>query len=223
MRDVERVQDLRLGDAVGAGFDHQDRLVGARDDQIQVELLVPLLLRVDDEVAVELSDPDGADVLGNRDLGDGKRGGGAVHRQDVVRVDVVHRKGLRDQLGLAVPPLREEWANRTVDHPRGQRGLLARPRLAAEEGAGDLARGVVLFLDVDGEGEEVHVAVVARGRGAKDHRVAGAHHNGAARLTGELSGLEGDFLSAYLHRDAGYFKHTHMSCSLRPPGWRPFA
>jgi hypothetical protein len=48
----------------------------------------------------------------------------------------------------------------------------------------------VLLLDVDGEGQEVHVAVVARGRGVEDHRVAGAHHDGAARLTSELSGLE---------------------------------
>ena len=121
------------------------------------------------------------------------------------------------------------WVSRC--HPFGKRGRSGRSimravrvafspalRLAAEEGAGDLARGVVLLLDVNGEGEEVHVAVVARGRGAEDHGVAGAHHDGAARLTGELSGLEGDLLAAYLNRDAGYVKHAHMSCSLRPSG-----
>ena len=32
-----------LGDAVGAGLDHQDRLVGAGDDQVELELLVVLL------------------------------------------------------------------------------------------------------------------------------------------------------------------------------------
>ena len=223
MRDVERIQDLGLGDAVGAGLDHQNRLVGARHDQVEIELLEPLLLRIDDEVAVELSDPNGADVLRDGDLGDGERGGGAVHRQDVVGVDVVHGHRLGDQLGLAMPSLREERANRAVDHSRGQRGLLARPCLAAEERARDLARGVMLFLNVNGEGQEVDVAVVARGRRAEDHGVAGAHHNGATRLTGELSGLEGDLLAAYFHRDAAYFEHTHMSCSLRPPGWRPFA
>ena len=38
--DVEGVEDLGLGDAAGAGLDHQDRLVGAGDDQVEVELLV---------------------------------------------------------------------------------------------------------------------------------------------------------------------------------------
>ena len=67
--DVERVEDLGLGDALGAGLDHQDRLVGAGDDQVEVELLVALLGRVDDEVALELADPDRADVLGDREPG----------------------------------------------------------------------------------------------------------------------------------------------------------
>ena len=51
----------------GAGLDHQDRLVGAGDDQVELELLVVLLGGVDDEVAVELADPDRADVGGDRD------------------------------------------------------------------------------------------------------------------------------------------------------------
>src|SRR3954447_15125175 len=111
-----------------------------------------------------------------------------------------------------MPPLREERAQGTIDHPCGQCCLLTRSRLAAEEGAGDLARGIVLLLNVNGEREEVHVADVSRGGGAEDHRVAGAHHDGATRLSGELSGLEGDLLAAYLHRDSAYVEHAHMSC-----------
>ena len=42
--DVERVEDLGLADALGAGLDHQDRLVGAGDDQVELELLRALLL-----------------------------------------------------------------------------------------------------------------------------------------------------------------------------------
>ena len=208
--DVERVEDLLLGDAVGAALDHQDRLVGAGDDQVDLELLVALLLGVDDEVAVELADPDRADVLGDRDRGDRQRRRGAVHRQDVVGVDVVHRHRLADELGLAVPALGEQRADRAVDHPRGQRRLLARARLAAEERARDLARGVVLLLDVDRQRQEVDVAQVAGRRGAEDHRVPGAHDDGSARLAGELSGLEGDLVAADLGRDAGDFEHAHV-------------
>ena len=36
VRDVERVEDLGLGDLVGAGLDHQDRVLGAGDDQVEV-------------------------------------------------------------------------------------------------------------------------------------------------------------------------------------------
>ena len=34
--DVERVEDLGLGDLVRAGLDHQDRVLGARHDQVEV-------------------------------------------------------------------------------------------------------------------------------------------------------------------------------------------
>ena len=44
--DVERVEDLLLGDAVGAGLDHQDRLIGAGDDQVEIELGKVLLVPV---------------------------------------------------------------------------------------------------------------------------------------------------------------------------------
>ena len=44
VRDVERVEDLRLGDLVGARLDHQDRLLGAGDDQVEVGALDEVLL-----------------------------------------------------------------------------------------------------------------------------------------------------------------------------------
>ena len=216
--DVERVEDLGLGDALGAGLDHQDRLVGAGDDQVEFQLLVALLGRVDDEVALELADPDRADVLGDRDFGDRQRRGGAVHREDVVGVDVVDRQRHRDQLGLVVPALGEERADRPVDHARGQRRLLAGFALATEERAGDLARGVHPLLDVDGEGKEVHVAQAAEGCGAEDHRVAGLDHDRATRLLREFARLEGNLAVADIHRDAAYVKHAHLV--VLPPAAR---
>ena len=70
--DVERVEDLRLGDLVGAGLDHQDGLFGAGDDQVEVAAALGavdqrLLGRVDDEVAVDLADADRADGRRQRD------------------------------------------------------------------------------------------------------------------------------------------------------------
>ena len=182
----------------------------AGDDQVHLELLERLLLGVDDEVAVELADPHGADVLRDRDRRDRQRRGGAVHRQDVVGVDVVDRQRLGDQLRLEVPALGEQGPDRTVDHPRGQGRLLTRSRLAAEERAGDLAGRVVLLLDVHRQREEVDITKVAHRRGAEDHRVPGAHDDRSARLPGELAGFEGDLLAADLSRNAAHIKHAHV-------------
>ena len=209
VRDVERVEDVLLGDAVGAGLDHQDRLVGSGDDQVEVELLVELLSRVDDEVAVELADPDRADVLGDGDVGDRERGGCAVHREDVVGVDVVDRHRGRDELRLEVPALGEERADGTVDHARRQRRLLAGACLTAEERARDLARGVVTLLDIHRQRQEVDVTKISLGRGAEDHGVPGAHNDGSARLLGELAGLERNLVVADFDRDTAYFEPTH--------------
>ena len=90
MGDVERVEDLGLGDLVGAGLDHQDRLVGAGHDQVEVGVVDQVLLvGVDDEVAVDLADPHRADRRRERDVGDHQRRRRAVHREDVVRIHVV--------------------------------------------------------------------------------------------------------------------------------------
>ena len=150
--------------------------------------------------------------------GDRQRRGGAVHGEDVVGVDVVDRHRDRDQLGLVVPALGEERADRPVDHARGQRRLLAGFALATEERAGDLARGVHPLLDVDGEGKEVHVAQVADGCGAEDHRVAGLNHDRATRLLREFARLEGNLAVADIHRDAAYVKHAHLV--VLPPAAR---
>ena len=74
---------------------------------------------------------------------------------------VVDAQRDRHELGLEVPALGEERADRPVDHAGGQRALLAGAALALEERAGDLARGVHALLDVDGQREEVDVAEVA--------------------------------------------------------------
>ena len=160
-----------------------------------------LLVGVDDEVAVDLADPHRADRRRERDVGDHQRGGGAVHGEDVVRVDVVDRERDRHELGLVAPALGEQRAERAVDHAGDERRLLARAALALEERAGDLPGRVHALLDVDRQREEVDVAEVAGGGGTEDHRVARADDDGAGGLLGQLAGLERDLLSADLDGD----------------------
>ena len=124
-------------------------------------------LRVDDEVAVDLADPHRADGRRQRDVGDHQRRRGAVHREDVVGVDVVDRKRDRHQLRVIAPFLGEQRADRAVDHARGQRALLAWAALALEERAGDFPGGVHALLDIHRQREEVDVAEAACDRGSK--------------------------------------------------------
>ncbi len=211
--DVERVEHLRLGDLVRAGLDHQDRLVGARDHEVEVGRELLLLGRVDDEVAVDLADPHRADRGRERDVGDRQGGRRAVHREDVVRVVVVDRERDRDELRLVAPALREERAQRAVDHAGDQRRLLAGAALALEERAGDLARGVHPLLDVDGERHEVDVAHVPGGCGAEDAGVAGGDEDGAGGLLGQATRLEVDLRAADLDGNPVHFRHMFLSWS----------
>src|SRR5215213_6598139 len=150
VRDVERIEDLGLCDLVGARLDHQDGLFGAGHHEVERRLEQPLLVGVHEEVALGvLPDPHGAHGHREGDVGHHERGACAVHGEDVVGMLVVDRHRDRDELRVAVPALGEERAQWPVDHARGQGGLLAGPALAAEEAAGDLARGVHPLLYVD--------------------------------------------------------------------------
>ena len=211
VRDVERVEHLGLGDLVGARLDHQDGLVGARDHEVEVGRELLLLGRVDDEVALDLADPDGADGRRERDVGDHQGRRRAVHGEDVVRALVVDRQRDRHELRLIAPALGEQRAQRAVDHAGDQRRLLARAALALEERAGDLAGRVHPLLDVHRERHEVDVADVARRGGAQDAGVAGGDEDGAGGLLGQAARLERDLRATDLDGDLVHFCHVFLS------------
>ena len=74
VRDVEGVEDLRFGDLVGARLDHQDPLARAGHDQVEIGARGQvLLIGVDDEVPIDLADPDSADGHRDRDVRDHQR------------------------------------------------------------------------------------------------------------------------------------------------------
>src|SRR6185437_11095124 len=92
-----------------------------------------------------------------------------------------------DHLRLVLEAFYEQRPDRPVDQARGERLLLARPALALEEAAGDLAGGVGSFLVIDGEGEEIH----AGARALRGHH--GGQHAGLAVLGKDGGvGLAGD-------------------------------
>ena len=62
---------------------------------------------------------------------------------------------VHDDRNVVAHVLREQRADRAVDHAAGEDRLVGRAALTLEEGAGDFAHGVELLLKIDGEGEEV--------------------------------------------------------------------
>ncbi len=192
--ELERVEQHVLRDLLRARLDHRQSVLRSDDDQVERRVLERRQRRVDDELLVDPADAHCADRSEERHRRDHQRRRGAVDAEDVVRGDHVRREDGRNHLHLVLEALRPERPDRAVDHASGENRALARPTLALEEAAGDLARGVHALLDVDRQREEVRAFArlhPADGR-REHHRLARADDDRAVCLLGELAALECD-------------------------------
>ena len=181
-----------FGQELGARLDHHDRVPGARDDEVELGLLELAVGRVDDELAIDPADADGADGARERDLADGQRGRGGDGAEHVRLVLLVGREDRDDELDVVLVALGEEGADRTVGQAGGEGRRLGRARLALDEAARDLARGVHPLLELDREREEVEAGAGVGPVGRAEHEgVAVADGDGTAGEAGELAGLDG--------------------------------
>ena len=200
MRQIECLEELRLGHLIRPGLDHRQAFLRADDDQIERALLELLgECRVDDQLALDQADANRADRAEERHRRDHQGCRDAVDRQDVVRGDHVRREDGGDALNLVAVALRPERPDRAVDHPRGQDRALGRATFTLEETAGDLPGGVRPLLDIDREREEILTlaCVGATLGGREDHGLAGADDDCAVSLLRELARLERDLLPSY--------------------------
>ena len=181
-----------LGQELGARLDHHDRVARAGDDQVELRVGELAVGRVDHELAVDAADADGADRARERDLADAQRGRGGRRAEHVGLVLLVGREDRDDELDVVLVALGEERADGAVGQAGGQRGRLGRARLALDEAARDLARGVHALLELDREREEVEARAGIRPVGGAEHQgVTVANGDGAAGEARELAGLDG--------------------------------
>ena len=160
----DRAQHDLLRQLVGFGFDHQHGRLGAGNHEVQLRRQQFGLGRVQHVLAVDVGHARRADRTVERQAGNGQRRRRADHRGDV-RIHLrIHRHHRGDDLHFVVEAFREQRTDGPVDESRCQRLLFRRAPFALEEPARDLARGVGLFLVVDGQREEVLPG--ARGLGA---------------------------------------------------------
>ncbi len=199
----ERGEHVLFGDLLRAGLEHVDGVLGTGDHQVEIGILGLIEARVDQELA-------GLHVAADAHAGqralEGQAGGhegraGAHDRDDVGLVDLVGREHGRDDLDLVAEPVGKRAADRAVDHASGQRCLLGRARLALDEAAGELARGVHALFEIHRQREEVQILRELRRGGGDEHDgLALTNQDGAAGLLGQLPGLEHVLLAVKLKR-----------------------
>ncbi len=188
-----------LGQELGAGLDHHDRVAGTRDDQVELGVGQLAVRRVDDELATNAADPHRADWARKRDLADREGRGGGDGAEDVGLVLLVRGEDGDHELDVVLVALGEEGPDRAIGQARREGRRLRGPGLALDEAARDLARGVHPLFEFNGEREEVEPgAGVAPVGGAEDHRVAVANGDGAAGQAGQLAGFDGQRSTAEL-------------------------
>ena len=199
VRRFERADDLLFGDLFRAGLDHHDRVIRARDDEIEPRFFALLVRRIDDVVAADQADADARVGLREGNRREGERRGRAGNCQDVGVVLGVCGQQQGDDLSLVAPTGGEERSRRPVDQPAGEDLFFARFAFPLEEAARDSSRGIGVFAVVDGQGQEVDPLsrVCRRAGGDEDHGIAAADDDGAVSLLGEAPGLDRDRSAAH--------------------------
>ena len=208
-----------LGDLLGAGLDHRDEVGRAAQLQVQIGVLALLVGGVDDKLAgLHVA----ADAHAGKRALEGhaakRHGQGSTHNvDDVEGVDLVGDERGGDDVHLVAEAVREARANRTVDHARGERGLLAGTALTLEVATRDAAGCVHLLVEVDGQREEVVVlALLGDDHGVEHRGIALLDQAGAGGLLGKLARLKGVGLAVQL-KGLGY------ECHCSPLPHRPLA
>ena len=177
---------------LGFRFDHQHRVGGAGDDQLELGIDHLVERRIEHVFVVDEADAGGADRALERHARQRQSGGRRDHRHDVGIVLHVVRQHGGDHLGFVAPAIGEQRTDRAVDQAGDQRLLLGGPALALEIAAGNAARGVGLLLVVDGERQEIDAFARRFGGdhgGEHDGLAIGRQHR-AVGLTGDLSGFK---------------------------------
>ncbi len=197
---------------LGFRFDHQHRVGGAGDDQIELGLDHFVERRVEHIFVIDEADTGGTDRALEGRAGNCQRRGGGNQRQNVGVVFHVMRQHGNDDLGLVAPALDEQRTDRTIDQAGDQRLLFGGPAFALEIAAGNASRGIGLFDVVDGQRQEVDAFARRLGGdhgGEHDGLAIGGEH-GAVGLTGDLAGFKPEGTATPIDLDGMNFEHCDL-------------
>jgi hypothetical protein len=111
--------------------------------------------RIDDKPTVDSSHSDCADRSGKRNIGDAKGRRRSIDAENIRVIFAIGTQQDANYLRVVEIPLREEWPQRAIRHPRRQRFFLGRTTFALEIPARNLAGRRRFFPIVNGQREEI--------------------------------------------------------------------
>ncbi len=180
---AERVEHIGLTHLERATLDHHDRVIGRRDDQLQIAVAELLERRVEYPLILDTADANAADQTREWDSRGVQRVRRRDEREDVRVILLVGGDDVDEDLHFVLESFREQRADRSVDDPCRKDFSVVRSTLALDEAAGNLASRVGLFLILDREREERQRALLIT------HRHCGEDHGVSELDDGRASGL----------------------------------
>ena len=202
MPEDDRAEHDFFGQLGSFRLDHQDGVLGSRNDQVQLRSRSVLLARVQQVLAVLVANARRADRTLERHARQRQRRRAAQQRRNV-GIDIrIQRDDRGHDLDVVVEAVREQRTHRTIDQARGQRFFFSGPAFALEEAAGDAARGIGLLDVIDRQREEITArggGLLSNGRTQNDG-VTHRGDDGAIGLPGNFARLQGDGMRSKLKR-----------------------
>ena len=110
VRKLERLDELIFRQFVGGAFEHDDVVLSADIDQIEIALLPLGMGRVGDKLAVDTTDAHGPDRAIKRNIGNAERGRGAIDRENIGIIFPIGAEQDRDDLRVVKIARRERAA-----------------------------------------------------------------------------------------------------------------
>ncbi len=141
---------------------------------------------------------------------DKRQRGGRCHQcHDIGIVLHVVRQHGYDHLGLVAPAVDKQRTDRAVDQAGDQRLFFSRPAFALEVTAGDAARGIGLFLIIDGQGKEIDALAGRLGGddGRQNDGLAIGGENSAVGLPRDFPGFQSEGTPTPVDLDGMLIEH----------------
>ena len=190
-------------------FDHQHGRFGTGDHQVHLRRFQLLDGRVQDVLAIGVTDARGADRAVERHARDAQGGRSADHGGDV-RIDFrVDRQHVNDDLHFIQVAFREQRTDRTVDQTRCQCFFFGRTAFALEKTARDFT-GSIGFLDIINRQREEILAwlgIFACHHRCQNDGIFDRHQHCAGCLTCDFAGFQGHLMLTVLEGFRNFVKH----------------